>query len=66
MIFRFSTKRDVNGNRYFLGIDTEKRVFSRESSHWYGKEDVVEIKKSDRRKMINDLQTAGFSEINHI
>lgn len=66
MIFRFSTKRDVNGNRYFLGIDTEKRVFSRESVHWYGKEDVIEIKKSDRQKMIDDLQAAGFSEIKYI
>lgn len=66
MIFRFSTKRDGNGNRYFLGIDTEKRIFSRESAHWYGKEDVIEIKKSDRQKMIDDLRAAGYSEINYI
>lgn len=66
MIIKFSTKRDRNGNRYFLGFDTEKKVFARESSHWYGRDDIIEIGKNDRRELIEKLQADGYTEINYI
>lgn len=65
MILEFSTKRDVNGNRYYLGIDTDNKTFSRERGKWYGRDDVTEIGKRDRRKLIDDLQENGFTEIEH-
>ena len=55
MILEFATKRDVNGNRYYLGIDTDKKTFARERGKWYSREDVTEIGKNDRRKMIDQL-----------
>lgn len=65
MILEFATKRDINGNRYYLGVDTENKTFSRERGKWYGRDDVVEVGKRDRRKMIDELVESGFSEIEH-
>lgn len=64
-LLEFATKRDINGNRYYLGINYENKTFSRERGMWYSKEDIVEIKKSDRKKLIDKLENMGFSEIEH-
>lgn len=66
MILKFSTKSNASGNRYFLGFDTDKKIFSRESAHWYCMEDVTEIKRSDRKKMIEALEADGYKEVNNI
>ena len=66
MILEFATKRDINGNRYYLGIDTENKSFSRERGQWYNREDITEITKADRRKMIGQLENAGFTETERI
>lgn len=66
MILKFATKRDKNGNRYFLGIDTKNKIFSRESAHWYSREDITEITKTDRRKIINQLESENYKEIDNI
>ena len=57
----------VNKVLDFLGVDTEKKVFSRESAHWYSKEDLTaEMTKAQRRNLIEELEKSGFSEIDHI
>lgn len=66
MLLEFATKRDRNGNRYYLGFDTDKKVFARERSHWYSREDITEISKTDRHKIIDQLETAGYTEQNYI
>lgn len=67
MMIRFATKRDRNGNRYFLGLDTEKKIFSRESAHWYSREDLTaEVTRTQRRRIIEQLETEGYTEIEHI
>ena len=66
MILNFSTKRDINGNRYYLAIDTDKKVFSRFCSTWYSKADVITITQAERRKLISDLEISLFVEINNI
>lgn len=66
MVLEFATKRDQNGNRYYLGIDTEKKSFSRERGRWYSREDITEITKADRRKIIEQLEHAGFTETEKI
>ena len=66
MVLEFATKRDVSGNRYYLGIDTEKQTFARDRGHWYTRDDVTEIGKADRRKLIEQLENAGFSEVDFL
>ena len=65
MTMEFATKRDKNVNRYYLGIDTDNKTFSRERGRWYGRDDIVEIGKRDRQKMIDDLKTEGFEETDY-
>lgn len=66
MIIEFSTKRDRNGNRYYLAIDTENKTFARNRSLWYSRGDTVEIGRRDRLKMIEQLKSEGFLEIDCI
>ena len=66
MIFKFSTKRDINGNRYYLAIDTDNKQFSRTSATWYTQSDVITITRTERRKLISDLEKSLFAEINSI
>lgn len=65
MILEFTTKRNTSGNRSYLGIDTEKKVFSRERGWWYGREDVIEISKTDRIRMIEKLESENYTEIEY-
>ena len=66
MILQFATKRDVNGNRYYLGIDTGAELFALESRHWYSREDIIEISKKDRRALIEQLEVNGYKQVNYI
>ena len=63
MTLEFATKRDVNGNRYYIGINYENKTFSRNRGKWYGREDIIEISKKDRRKLIEQLENNNFREI---
>lgn len=65
MILEFATKRDINGNRRYLAVDTEKRVFATDSRRWYSREDFAQITATDRRRMIDKLETAGFSRVDY-
>ena len=47
MILEYATRRDVNGNRYYLGIDNETFIFSRKRGAWYTRDDIIEISKKD-------------------
>ena len=66
MILEYTTKRDVNGNRYYLGVDTEAKTCSTTRAMWYSRDDVLEISKKDRRKLMEVLDRQGFTEVNHI
>lgn len=67
MFIKFSTKPDKNGNRYYLEIETENRVFSRVPSKWYSCKDpdIIVLDKAQRRKLIDELENAGFVELYH-
>ena len=65
MIFEYSTRRDKNGNRYYLGIDNKLFIYARERGSWYTRDDVIEISKSDYRKLVNQLERAGYTEIEY-
>ena len=67
MILRYATKRNASGNRKFLAMDTERKVFARESLHWFCKEDLTaELTNTQRRNLIDELEKAGFSEIERL
>ena len=66
MIMKFATKRDNNGNRYFIGLDTENRIFARESKSWFCREEIIEIGKRDLHKLQEQLEKAGFTRIENI
>ena len=62
MIIRYKTKRDVNGNRYFLTVDTDKKTYIKNYNCW-GKDTDIEITKKQRREIIEQLDNDNFREI---
>lgn len=63
MILKFTTKRDINGNRYTLEIDTENKTYNRSYNTSFDYADFVEISKKDREKLIDSLENNGFVEV---
>lgn len=61
MLQRFRTKRDINGNTYTLTIDHTTKTYNRDYNP-FNKSDYIEIGKRDRQRMIEELQTAGYTE----
>lgn len=64
MLLTFVTKKDINGNRYYLTVDFEKKVFSR-VDRWYNSE-FIQVRSKDQCRIIEELKNNGFSEINYI
>lgn len=62
MIIRYKTKRDVNGNRYYLTVDTDKKTYIKDYNLW-GKDTDIEITKKQRREIIEQLENDDFREI---
>lgn len=62
MLIRLSTKRDTSGNRYYIIVDHDKKIYSRQPAHWYNKEDYIEISKTDARKYIEFIESANYKE----
>lgn len=61
MEIRFATKRDVNGNRYYLTINTETHEYSR-FDRWPHSEDLVFITSREMRRLIDACKAHGFVE----
>lgn len=66
MILKFVTKRNVNGNRKYLAFDTEIKQFARESSHWFCREDFVEVGSNDLRKLTEMCREGGYTEVDNM
>jgi len=62
MIIRYKTKRDVNGNTYYLTVDTDKKTYSKDYNLW-GKDGDITITKKDRRNIAAQLEEEGYKEI---
>lgn len=58
----FTTKRDVNGNRYTLLIDNEKKEFKADYNTTSDYSFYVTISKPDRQKLISQLLLSGYTE----
>lgn len=66
MILKFATKRNVNGNRNYLVFDTESKQFARESSHWFCREDFVEVGLMDLRKLTQMCKDFNYTEVDNM
>lgn len=53
MVLHFETKRNKNGHRNFLEINTEKKTYSTTCPYIIPWSDSVEIKEIDRKLLIN-------------
>lgn len=62
----FCTKRNASGNRKILIIDHERREYSRESFHWFCRDDFVECSLSDFRKMESKAENAGYKAVDRL
>jgi hypothetical protein len=43
-------------------VDHEKKIYSRTAAHWFCRDDFIEISKTDRNKLIDILDAAGYTE----
>lgn len=63
MKINIATIRNAAGWRKILLIDTETKQYSRESTHWFCREDFTEVSITDFRRMLEKVEKAGFSEV---
>lgn len=61
MFLEFATKRDRNGNRYYLTIETEGKIFTL-MDRYYIKGEFIQITRTERRKLIEELKAHNFEE----
>ena len=57
----FVTKRDRNGNRYYLTVDLVNKTFSR-VNRWY-RSDFITVTQRDKNRIAATLKSAGYTEI---
>lgn len=60
MIMEFKTKRNTNGHRAYLRIDTEKKEYSTFCHSMIV--NGIEVKAAERKNLIKELQENGFTE----
>lgn len=66
MILKFATKRNANGNRIYLAIDTTNREYARESQSWYCREEMIEVSHKDLHKVLQSCIDNNYSEVSYI
>lgn len=66
MIIKFTTRRDANGNRYYLILDTERKQFSETASGFYHKDDYMQITRRERRAIKEKARADGYKEVDSI
>lgn len=61
MIIKYYTKRDINGNRYYIGLDTDRKVFARTPSEFIPS-NFIEVKQREYRMVLETARENGFEE----
>ena len=56
----FVTKRDRNGNRYYLTVDLVNKTFSR-VNRWY-RSDFITVTQRDKNRIAAILKSSGYTE----
>lgn len=62
MILKFKTKTDINGNTYYLQIDTNNRTYSQVHSFAFMGAESVRIGTRDRNKILENCINDGYTE----
>lgn len=62
MLFKFTTKKDRNGNRYTLIIDTEAKTVKRDYNP-FSVSDYVVITKKERERLFDEAILNGYDTI---
>jgi hypothetical protein len=63
MKINLATKRNASGWRKILLIDTETKQYSRESTHWFCREDFAEVSISDFQRTLEKVEKEGYNEV---
>lgn len=63
MKINIATKRNAAGWRKILLIDTETKEYSRESTHWFFREDFLEVSTTDFRRTLEKVEKEGYKEV---
>lgn len=66
MILKFATKRNQNGNRKYIAIDTNKSEYARQPQSWFCREDIIEIPLKDLRKLLQACKDNNFLEVEYM
>jgi hypothetical protein len=64
MILEFKTKRNANGHREYLGIDTNAEIYARQNRYMIPP--GIEIKSSDMKELIKQCERNEFKEVDFI
>ena len=59
MILTFATKRNTNGNRRYLTIDTTKKEYTTED-RWTHRSDLIEVTRAEYNAIIEQADADGF------
>lgn len=65
MILKFATRRDTNGNTYFIVLDTERKQFSEMPSGFYHKDDYMQITRRELRAIKEKARADGYEAISY-
>ena len=60
MLLKFATKRNTNGHRHYLLIDTDKKHYSTQD-RWWVRSEFVEVKKSEYNELIAQASEDGYN-----
>ena len=66
MKISYCTKRNAAGWRKKLIVDTDKKQFSRESTHWFCREDFAEVSIGDFRRMLEKVEKEGYTQVDFL
>ena len=63
MILKYTTKRDINGNRKTLIVDHSAKTYKRDYNSAHDYTDYITITAKDRDKITAQLDAAGYTSI---
>lgn len=66
MILNFATRRDTNGNRYYLVVDTERKAFAETSGKFYHEGEYIQITRRERRAIKEKAKADGYKAVDYI
>ena len=63
MTISFATKRNTNGNRAILIIDSDAKTYATSAARWYCNDDYIEVSRRDLIAQRNLAINAGYKQI---